>query len=536
MFGAAADLITLHELDGTVRLASESCRTILGIAPEALIGRTPAETYLYAEDVPVLAVALDRLRKSDTVQFTCRARAEAGKPEWLETKMSVVRDPNGSATGFLAISRVVTDRLESDRRLHAQLERYSQLTEAIPGMTVWIVDRDLRCRFAAGAGLSSTGFDAANCVDRPLSDLLGAERLLASQPHLDEAFAGRSSAEEDTSRAGHHFWIQYIPVPGHSGSVEEVLVVTLEVTDREHTHEALRRSEASFSSAFDSSPIGMVMTAPDGSVLRVNDAFCDLSQRSREELHSGTLLELIHPDELEDSQDLTSKMLGGQTRTAMTEKRLVRPDLSVVHVLMSTTIVRDEAGGPLHLVTQVLDVTDRRRLETYLEELALRDPLTGAHNRRVLDVELARRLSVESSGPPRGAVVVFDIDHFKQVNDTFGHQIGDDVLRHLVAAWRHRLRRADVLVRTGGDEFVVLLGDAEPGHAELVARDLVEIADEAILTVTGVATSVSAGMALFRPDEDPDKLLRRADDALYLAKRAGRGRLMVDPADLDQQL
>jgi diguanylate cyclase (GGDEF)-like protein len=224
-------------------------------------------------------------------------------------------------------------------------------------------------------------------------------------------------------------------------------------------------------------------------------------------------------------------MLAGEKRTAMVEKRFVRPDHSVVHALMSITLVRDERGRPLHLVTQVLDVTDRRRLESYLEELALRDPLTGAHNRRALDVELSRRLAAGAAGSPNGALVLFDIDHFKEVNDTFGHHIGDDVLRHLVAAWRHRLRHSDVLVRTGGDEFVVLLGDADPGDAHSVASDLVALADEAILTVTGVASSVSAGMAMFRTDEDADQLLRRADDALYLAKRAGRGRLVVDQTD-----
>ena len=127
--------------------------------------------------------------------------------------------------------------------------------------------------------------------------------------------------------------------------------------------------------------------------------------------------------------------------------------------------------------------------------------------------------------------MLFDIDHFKDLNDTLGHDVGDDVLRHLVAQWRERLRRSDVLVRIGGDEFVVLLGDGDPDSVESVARDLLTLADAAILTVTGVASSVSAGMALFRPEENAAQLLRRADDALYLAKRAGRGRLVVDRAD-----
>jgi len=202
-----------------------------------------------------------------------------------------------------------------------------------------------------------------------------------------------------------------------------------------------------------------------------------------------------------------------------------------VHTVMSITLVRDEAGRPLHLVIQVLDVTDRHRLEAYLEELVLRDPLTGAHNRRALDVELGRRLGAESTQAPSGALVLLDIDHFKDLNDTLGHDVGDDVLRHLVAQWRERLRRSDVLVRIGGDEFVVLLGDGDPDSVESVARDLLTLADAAILTVTGRASSVSAGMALFRPDENAAQLLRRADDALYLAKRAGRGRLVVDRAE-----
>ena len=410
VLSGVGDLVTVHDLDGRIRLASESSRAILGVAPGELVGRMPEESFVYAEDVVELSAAIERLRKGDeTAAVTFRARTESGQAQWLESRIGTMRDASGAAGGLVAVSRVVTER--------------------------------------------------------------------------------------------------------------------------EQTHEALRRSEASFSSAFDYSPIGMVITAPDNSLLRVNDAFCELTKRSRAELHSASWRELIHPDDLESCLELTGRILGGQMRTAMVEKRYVRPDNSVVNAVMSITLVRDEQDRPLHLVTQVLDVTDRHRLETYLEELALRDPLTGAHNRRALEVELSSRLAAESAGTPGGALVLLDIDHFKDVNDTFGHNTGDDVLRHLVAEWRRRLRRNDVLVRTGGDEFVVLLGDADPDSAESVARDLLALADTAILTVTGVASSVSAGMALLRADEEPAELLRRADEALYLAKRGGRGRLVIEGAE-----
>jgi diguanylate cyclase (GGDEF)-like protein/PAS domain S-box-containing protein len=323
---------------------------------------------------------------------------------------------------------------------------------------------------------------------------LSTERYAAARCHIDEALAGRASAEEHSSLDGRRFWSQYIPVTAVSGAIEEVLVVNLEATERERTHEALRRSEASFSSAFANSPTGMAISAADGSVLRVNDAFCALTRRSREELHKGSL---------QANLELISRILAGERRTAVVERRHLRPDHSVVHALMSITLVRDHQGRPLHLVTQVLDVTDRHRLEAYLEELALRDPLTGAHNRRALHVELSRRLAVESAGAPGGALVLFVVGHFKEVNDSFGHDIGDDVLRNLAAAWRERLRRSDVLVRIGGDEFVVLLGDADPENAQAVARDLLSLASGVIITATGLATPVSAGMALFRPERVP---------------------------------
>ena len=100
MFAASVDMITLHELDGTVRFASEACRTILGCAPDELIGRKPAETFVYAEDVPLLAAAIDRLRQRTRTRSTSRfapAPRRAGL-QWLETRISVVRDENGSAT------------------------------------------------------------------------------------------------------------------------------------------------------------------------------------------------------------------------------------------------------------------------------------------------------------------------------------------------------------------------------------------------------------------------------------------------------
>lgn len=111
------------------------------------------------------------------------------------------------------------------------------------------------------------------------------------------------------------------------------------------------------------------------------------------------------------------------------------------------------------------------------------------------------------------------------MDDTFGQNIEDVVLGHLVAKWHNWLRRRDVFVRTGGDGFVVLLGDADPAHYESVAKDLLAPSDESILTVTGVASSLSAGMALLRRDEDPARLSGGRTRPSISPNAPGRGAL-----------
>src|SRR5208337_4620315 len=100
-----------------------------------------------------------------------------GQPRWLETRFGVLRGLKGSATGFVAVSRLVTDRVELEHRQSQLLQRYRQVTDAVPGMTAWVVDRELRCRFAAGAGFPSLTSGPEACVDRPLAQLLGADRF-----------------------------------------------------------------------------------------------------------------------------------------------------------------------------------------------------------------------------------------------------------------------------------------------------------------------------------------------------------------------
>ncbi|MBE0486352.1 GGDEF domain-containing protein [Marinobacter sp.] len=168
-----------------------------------------------------------------------------------------------------------------------------------------------------------------------------------------------------------------------------------------------------------------------------------------------------------------------------------------------------------------------------LEHLATIDPLTGVKNRRSMDEELDRAAAnAERTGLPY-ALVMLDIDHFKQINDVYGHGVGDEVLRDLVALIEHNTRKSDQLFRYGGEEFVLLLPGVDGASLQTVMNNLQQVLRKHLKYAGGPVTS-SYGVALLGHGESVESWLGRADEALYQAKETGRDRIIF--ADNNAQL
>jgi diguanylate cyclase (GGDEF)-like protein/PAS domain S-box-containing protein len=193
------------------------------------------------------------------------------------------------------------------------------------------------------------------------------------------------------------------------------------------------------------------------------------------------------------------------------------------------TALPNEAGEVRGFVVVTRDLTERKRAEDEWKTLATVDPLTGAYNRRQGDALLAAEFARRSRDGRDFAVLLLDIDHFKAVNDQFGHAVGDAVLCALVSESQKTLRAADMLVRWGGEEFLFVLPNAD-GKAAIVAAERIRAALEASeIASPGAATlrvTVSIGVAM-PMTASPSELLRRADLALYAAKAGGRNRVVL---------
>jgi diguanylate cyclase (GGDEF)-like protein/PAS domain S-box-containing protein len=196
------------------------------------------------------------------------------------------------------------------------------------------------------------------------------------------------------------------------------------------------------------------------------------------------------------------------------------------------TALPNEAGTVCGFVVVSRDMTERKRREDDMKLLATVDPLTGAYNRRQGDALLAAESGRRARDGRPFAVLLMDIDHFKAVNDLFGHLTGDAVLCALVKACRNALRTIDVVVRWGGEEFLVIMPDADTAAAMSAAERVRATLASTEITAPGAGASiritVSIGVAV-PTDDSPVELMRRSDVALYSAKTGGRNRVMLAP-------
>ncbi len=189
-------------------------------------------------------------------------------------------------------------------------------------------------------------------------------------------------------------------------------------------------------------------------------------------------------------------------------------------------------GGVFVLVVARLSLATTKdfvRIAT-LEREALRDPLTGVFNRRYLDTKLHEEIErAHRSGEPLSALIV-DLDHFKNVNDTHGHPIGDLVLQHICSLIVRQARPTDTVIRYGGEEFVVIAPFSDLAMTSLIGQSmLLRMAEEPVPLPNGgqLRVTASIGVSSLLADDSASQLLHRADEALYLAKRSGRNRLCI---------
>lgn len=302
-----------------------------------------------------------------------------------------------------------------------------------------------------------------------------------------------------------------------------------EIADRIRAEQALREIAVALENAVE----GIARLDAEGRYSTVNKAYADIIGSTPEDLIGAEWSITVHPDDLGLAKAAYQRMrASGKSEV---EVRGLRKNGSVFykHIVMVGTY--DEQNKLIGHYCFMHDITQRKQAEARLEHLALYDPLTGLPNRKLLDDRLQQVLSEADREGHMVALLFIDLDHFKHINDSFGHGMGDRLLRAVADRFSAGLRAGDTIARLGGDEFAVVLPNIR--HVDEVAgivRKIQALLD-APFTVDGrdMHVSASIGITLYPLDEgDAESLIRNADTAMYHAKESGRNTFRLYTAEL----
>ena len=301
--------------------------------------------------------------------------------------------------------------------------------------------------------------------------------------------------------------------------------------DVDDTTLRLDRQRARFRSAFDASAEGMALVTPFMEVVEVNPSLCRIAGRNKSTLVGADLRTVLHRATVDKLVRASRAAPGAVTDPTLAETRTLGPDGRMTWLRIDLAPVHEHPDEPSHYIVHVLDVSEAKRNHMALAHAVRHDALTSLANRTLIVHHIASSMRRQRHNLCATAVLFIDLDHFKVVNDSLGHDKGDHLLRIIATRLDEATGPGDVIGRLGGDEFVVVraVGPHPAGADDLDAfaqRILATIAEPVLLDGRRVVVTATIGVALADDtDATPDDLLRDADIAMYDAKRAGGARV-----------
>jgi diguanylate cyclase (GGDEF)-like protein/PAS domain S-box-containing protein len=327
----------------------------------------------------------------------------------------------------------------------------------------------------------------------------------------------------------------------------EMLSVVLSAAVSHAAEFEARRGQAEafnrFRTLFDGASIGILRLGPDGRAVEVNPALEQMLGYTAAELGGMRFREYMHREDLDRADVLFRDLIRGRRESFQLEARYCRKDGELVWAHVRAALERDQDGEPAFAVTMIENITQRKRAEAELirqselnQHQALHDPLTGLPNRLLFGERIEHAITHAERRDTRLAILMMDLNRFKEVNDSLGHHAGDELLKEVGERLRGALRASDTVARLGGDEFGLLLPDPSETEDVLGVVDRIREALERPICVQELPLAIEAsiGIAVFPSHgRDADVLIQRADVAMYAAKQESAPFAFYD-ADADE--
>lgn len=520
---------------GQYTYVNQMLAALHALQQEEIIGKTDEELFT--------SQAAESFIKNDSAVFeekkTVRALEDGGTDEfgiersYLSVKCPI-EDESGEVIELLGMSIDISEQRRLEKALWESQEKLNSILDNMKAR-VYIKDTELRYTYANEALCQELQMDRTSLIGKSDYDLFEPETAVGFRTTDQEALDTRRKVDrmeiaiDPVSRTKRYFRSVKVPLMTGEGEPHSLLGISSDVTEERRLEKKLRDNERQLTTILDNMKAHVYIKDTNHTYTYVNADMCEylgkpfdeIVGKKDEEIFGKKVAKRFHPI---DEQVFNYR----ENCTSVEKSRHYRTGKTRYFLSVKAPLIND-LGNAHALIGISTDVTEQQRLEKELRKMASTDVLTGTNNRRhfleLCEQEMKRAKRYKN----KLSLIMLDMDHFKHINDTFGHAVGDDAIRAMTQLCRDSLRNTDVLGRIGGEEFAILLPETDVVGAWQIAqrirKNTEEFRFEASEDKIEQFTASFGLTGLLAEDQDPDDLLKRADIALYDAKTQGRNRV-----------
>jgi len=519
--------IALLILDGLTSKIVEINSTVfeqLGYAANQLTGKHLLECGLFSNNFEAKLVAASLQDGTEIIEG--EASLTTADKKTIRAEYSLRRgEAYGKPLAFL-YTRDITKKHQAEVALRDSEAKFSQIfTESPDGIAIidfdTLVVLDVNTMF-----LETAGYQREEVKGQPIAQLLAEPKMLGSMADLVNSDGRIANLEidllnKDGKSQPSLVSISTVEIAGKAA----LLCIAKDIRQQRETETKLRRSEQRFRGTFENAPLGMMLADTSGRIFQANRFAADLLAYDETSLPGMHLSRLLPTKDRPRLLEILEQLLEGEISQSHSERKLITQNGTEIWVNLHAVLQKNEDESPLYFIIQMADITEMKRSQERMERLAFYDTLTDLANRRLFNDRLQQAITRTQRNHKAAALLYLDLDQFKRVNDTLGHDAGDALLKHVSLRLQKCVRKEDTVARPGGDEFTIILCDINSiSDASRVAEKILsELRKPIAIAGQQLVVTTSIGVTMMPQDStDAQTLMRNADMAMYKAKERGR--------------
>lgn len=521
------DLVLQVNLKGTIEFISPSVKKVLDYDIADLIGHSVI-SFIHEDDLARAMLVLKKGGKEGENKTEIRVRHQDGRFFWFEVIGAAIRNEKGKIVGAVLGGRNITQRKEIENNLRQSEETFRALTEST-GVAIFVVQGE-KFRYINKAFSDLSGYTMEDLQDLRFWDLIAPEM----RDFVQEQGLARQRGEKLLS----NYEIKYLTKTGvkkigdfaatfiHYEGRSAMIASISDTTERKKKEEELRASEERYRTIIENIEDGYFEVNLKGDMIDVSDPCLKITGTNRDGIIGMNFRDFSPKDNWPKIYEAFYKVFETGEPLRGLAWETVRPDGLRQFIEVSVTLKKDEAGQPVGFRGIVRDVTERKQREDTIQWMAYHDILTGLPNRALFYDRAAMVLAQAKRKQWRFGLMMLDLDRFKDINDTYGHDSGDKLLIGVARCLEQAVREQDTVARIGGDEFVIILPEvSSPADVKMIGERIVEGFQKPIsIGQKELTAAFSIGMALYPDDScDIEGLMHHADEAMYKIKVEGGG-------------